>query len=656
MKELEEQLDKQMNEANEAISSWENRCTEYETQIDELETELNAATELLNQVDIQIPNGAESSLVASIELLLSERQAAIQARGALHAQMDAQSEKEENMEKQIERLKANLNYLMETSDRVETELEQERRSRSELQEEVGRLDDCYKEIVESEQKLREALESSQAHSEETDTQLQLTQRQLEEAREELESTGREQLEKERDRLTIVIAQLEEELREANEMVQVYVTDGASDKAAEVMAQALRSEIEDLRLQLTRDRESLLGEKIAREDAEQEVKRLSSDIAALISLSDHEFSLDESKMLSIKATEKLSKKERAEIEQLRKSLHRALDDLDHARAAEKEANERLSKIRLKASVCEQDIVAAKSELNFMAQTMEEMRATEESNRASLEYRIGSLENDNDVLRRYHAGEIESLRSDLEQATMEKDRILHALKECEKRNASLLLASEAEDESEYMDVESEVAMLRVKNAHLLTVAGDDKARAERRLRETLGAQASSAEADAILERELRIAAEASVQTMKIELEELRAKLPDEYLSLREMDKRAFSPSSVDSLKSELKALKGEAENLRKDNADLKSKMEVASAKAKSDMAKLTEDCRRAQARVHKLEREGRFEAAVKSEVSRIHMSPGSSTFENGTGGDNEWLVVGQNSEAGGIIGTGAYDYIL
>ena len=665
VKELEEQLDQQMNEANEAISSWESRCTEYEAKLDEMEAELNTATELLNQADLQVPDGAEPSLLAILDVLLSERQSATQDRGSLHAQLDAQNEKEEKLEKQIESLKANLNYLMETSDRVETELDQERQSRCELQEEVDRLDDCYKEIVESknnlrkesEQRMRELQVERNALEEELNDskkQLEAGKQELRKAVEDLEAKGREQLEKERDRLTIVIGQLQEELRGANEIVQVYVTDGASDKATEVVAQTLRGEIEDMRLQLARDREVLVSERAARDDAEQEVKRLTADIAALISLSDNEFSMDETNMLSIKATEKLSKKERAEIEQIRKSLHRALDELDHARTAEKDAIEKLSKVRLQASVCEQDLVAAKSELNFMAQTMDEMRAAEASNRASLEYRIGSLENDNDVLRRYHAGEIESLRSDLEQVTMEKDRILHSLKESEKRNASLLLASkaEAEDGSEYVDIESEAARLRVENAHLLTIAGDAKARAERRLRETLGAQASSAEADAILERELRIAAEAAVQTMKVELEDLRANIPAERDSL---DKRTINTASVDTLKSQLEALTEEAQSLKQSNAELKSKMEVSAAQAKSDIATLTEECRKAQAKLHKLEREGRFEAAVKTEVSRIHMSPGISTFEKTDGGDNEWLVVGQNVESN-IMGAGAYDYIL
>jgi hypothetical protein len=107
-------------------------------------------------------------------------------------------------------------------------------------------------------------------------------------------------------------------------------------------------------------------------------------------------------------------------------------------------------------------------------------------------------------------------------MEKDRIVHQLKESEKTNAALVLAAskgENNENDDINDIEGEIAQLRVENAHLLTIAADDKVRAEQRVQEVLAAHTASSEADTILEHKLRIAAEATIQTLKAELEELR-----------------------------------------------------------------------------------------------------------------------------------------
>jgi hypothetical protein len=215
-------------------------------------------------------------------------------------------------------------------------------------------------------------------------------------------------------------------------------------------------------------------------------------------------------------------EKSDME-LRKSLLRSVDELETARAAEKEANERLAKLRLEISVGEQEIIASKSEINFLSRAMEEFRMNEESKRASLDYRIGSLEDENDVLRRYHSSELETVRNELAQVSMEKDRILHQLKESEKTNSALVFAAAKAESSQggiedsTTDSDAEVSKLRIENAYLLTIAADDKARAERRLRESLAAHWATVEADTFLEHELRLVAENRVQSLQAQLEE-------------------------------------------------------------------------------------------------------------------------------------------
>ena len=283
--------------------------------------------------------------------------------------------------------------------------------------------------------------------------------------------SQDKLEEERDRLICVVAQLEEELREANAILQACFTDVSTDKATEFAANAIRDDIQNLRNQLNEYKQKFEDEKAAKEVADLEIGRLRDDIAALLSLSDYENNPTNLKKLTTKSIEKLQKIEHSEIDDLRKSLFRAVEELELTRSTEKDSNETLSKFRLQISMYEQEIIAAKSEVNFLSEAMEELRQTEDSKRASLEYRIGSLENENDVVRKYQANELEDLRKELAQIAMEKDVIIYQLKETEKTNASLVLAASKEDSDnahKKYDINSECVKLRVENAHLLTIA--------------------------------------------------------------------------------------------------------------------------------------------------------------------------------------------
>lgn len=155
--------------------------------------------------------------------------------------------------------------------------------------------------------------------------------------------SRDKLEEERDRLTIVITQLEEELNEADNMIQAYITDGSSDRATEMAAQGLREEIDELKMQVQEWRSAAEDESYKRENAEKEIECLRDDIAALVSLNEHENLSDEIHQRTAKAVERLKMKERIEIDQLRKSLYRSIEETETetAREGEKQANDQLS---------------------------------------------------------------------------------------------------------------------------------------------------------------------------------------------------------------------------------------------------------------------------------------------------------------------------
>lgn len=589
---MEAQLGQQEADANDAISNWEAKAQE-------LEDELDAVTEDLKNAKASLATRNEESDQLENEML----------------------ELSDNIEKQ----KATIENL-----------EEERRKRTEslhaIEERLASLQTRCDELQAAEETMSKKLEDANKEFQEVRVE-------RDRLKEFQAAKSREKIEDERDRLTVVIAQLEEELNEANNMVQAYITDGSSDRATEAAAQALRDGIEELQGQMQEYRSVADEETYKREVAEQEIERLRDDIAALVSLNEHDNPSEEIQQRTARAVERLKMKERIEIEQLRKSLYRSIEEVEAAKAAEKEANESLSKIRLQTAVGEQEIVAAKSEINFLTQALEESRMNEESKRASLEYRIGSLEDENDVLRRYHSSELETVRNELAQVSMEKDRILHQLKESEKTNSSLVFAAskaenmEAEDVS---DLEAEVSKLRIENAHLLTVAADDKARAERRLREALAAHRATAEADTILEHELRLSAESTIESLKAQLDEIRNSERKDALS-RDEGQRTDAYQRVEKLTAQLDDLRQELQKVKQENSALKAKLEQTSTKAKAEITSLTEECRQAQAKAHQYGREDRFDTAVRSEVAKLRrtMSPEKRGAQNG-----DWMLVTHN----------------
>jgi hypothetical protein len=161
-------------------------------------------------------------------------------------------------------------------------------------------------------------------------------------------------------------------------------------------------------------------------------------------------------------------------------------------------------------------------------------------------------------------------------------------------------------------AELMKLKIEKEQMLSVAEEEASNIEKRIREAIGAHSSSLEADVILERELRIAAEAALENTRNEIAELR-------------DSLANSPSkgststvmSADKLKSELERCSQEIQKLVDENSSLRMELDRSNADAKATINKLTEQCRKAQARAHKLEGDNRSQSEVKHEVTRLRL---------------------------------------
>lgn len=644
---LQALLSQQEIEANEAIALWESKACELEaelaehslTKIEELQEMLHFERRQHGAAKIEI-----DTLSQDLRLVSEDSKAVV---GQWSHRVDMLENRVFELESTLTQQESEANDIIATWEEkhnalqkdlttVEGERNHQSERRVDLEATLVDLQARHETLVESEQDLcgKHAL-----------IQAELTEVQADRDRmkEQLASKSIEKLEEERDRLTIVISQMEEELVEANAMILRHVTDESSRRAAEGAAHALRGEIESLKREIYDLNSVAEDERYRRELAEEEIERLRDDVVAILSLTENEHPGEDFQQRTTKAVERLKTKERIEIDQLRKALYRSIEEVETARAGEKELGERLSKLRLQTAVGEQEIISAKSEIRFLAESLEDLRSNEEEKRASLEYRIGFLEDENDMLRRYHSSELETVRNELAQIGMEKDRILHQLKESEKTNASLVLASSAKadhniDDPDNMEssVVTENARLRIENAHLLTVAADDKARAERRLREVLEAHRATAEADTILEQELRIAAERTIQSLKAQLEENRGSGGRHRSSgtvARDEINKGKAEERVGLLATELDLLRQDLQNVKKENSELKAKMLQAARNAKDEITTLTEECRLAQVKAAHMVREDRYEASIQLEVSKSRMSPEKGGVYRASGGLEE-----------------------
>lgn len=573
LEEKTQELQTILEQKDSTIATLDVDVTIFKRKIQELEAELRNARE-----DVESEKRNQVDAKAVCEALQAVH---AQERSSLEATIGTEEARRTDLERKLEEQKRKV-------DKLEQEVADYQSRADMLQIERGRIEDAL-----TKQKI-------------------LENEQIETWRQECDSLKKE-VEMERDRWSAIVSQLEEELRQANDTLQTYYTDEVSERATAAVAEALKAQVDEIQMKLHDCRLELVKEQNARQVIEKEAARLKSDLTTLLAMDGNE--VNDVDLVAFKATDRIQRKEREEIDELRKALARSQQDLASLRATSSDAEDRTAKARLQASICEQELISAKSDLKFLAQTMEEMREAEESRRASLDYRINALEDDHEVLRRFHADEVESLRNDLTQVSLEKDRILHSLKESEKALNALMFASSqgGEEDGSVTSPKAELMKLRIEKEQMLAAAAEEASNIEKRIREAIGAHAASLEADVILERELRIAAEAALENTRAEIAELRE-------ALARSPSTSFSPSptkSVDNLKSELQRCSQEIQKLADDNSSLRTELDRANADAKATINKLTEQCRKAQARAHKLECDSRSESEVKSEVTRLRL---------------------------------------
>jgi hypothetical protein len=529
---------------------------------------------------------------------------------------------------------------------------------NDLEQNMVKLNSDYSKMQTDLVETEKLLDESQKRVTHLETEQALLKRGVEDKESRWEMLHKETSEKmnsiaqERDFLEGEIARLEEELRCSNEFVQGQITDRVTKRATDMATLALREELEHIRAKMNEGHHSLIEERRLRVAAENETLSLKADLTTVLRAKNIDGNTEMLKSLAMKTADEIQKKERLELEELRQSLDRSLAELDALRCSEKDAVHRATVAELQASICEQEIIAAKADIAFLTQALEEGKEAEAARTASFEYRITALQEDRDVVRRFHADELESLRHSLSHCSMEKDHILHSLKESEKTNAALAYSSSrGTDAEDYARSENELSILRSSNAQLLASISEEASRTERRIREAIIASASLVEAEVILERELRIAAEAALENVKSQINE------DSKSHLDESNRTSRVMLSPGRLQSQLSQSREKARILEAENMSLKRELENLKADMEQRITELTNRCQRAQSLALKLE----SEATIVTDVSDGLKGSASRPVETSS---ESWIVVsnkateekleGLNLSLGNSIET--FDFIM
>jgi FtsZ-binding cell division protein ZapB len=324
---LQHQLEGQERDANDAISVWENKAEELESELEEMEEQLKKVKEKLS-----VNDSDDSSLINAVDELQTENQNLKAAQEGYKTETTIQLALIESLERQASNKDSELNQLQLRFD----ELDERRKAlTSEAASNAQKL-----EVLEA------YVEDLKTKHAESMAMIQSLQDERNDLNHQLQSRSTKTLEDERDRLTVVIKELEVELQQANEMVQACITDQSTERTTEAVAEALRDEIDMLRNQLNTTQLRLHNESSQLELSELENSRLRDDLAALVSLSNQENTPTDLKSLTTKAIDKVQAKERSEIEELRKSLVRALNDLEISQNSQKEANDAVGKAELR----------------------------------------------------------------------------------------------------------------------------------------------------------------------------------------------------------------------------------------------------------------------------------------------------------------------
>jgi len=671
--ELEEALSEQQLSANEAIAQWEARCTTLNEKIEVLEAQIpNSDQPMINSLEESLESKAtelaekEAALhraMSDLEALRIQKDAQILS---LESNLESALSQLEDTRNKLDRSNAEHGLLQQTLSHREHEFhDQKKEVLKEKNDEIVALQGQAEELMKRLRSIEEENENYQkqlgesnilfssrakewdekessfiANIESLESKCSDMQQQL--AVSKMTSSERElslerklfnltekysDLESEMAELKLdkcralresedskaLVYQLQEELRNASEELQSFATDQFSAKATEMATNALRQQMLELRSQYATEQHLSTSEREARLAAEEEVSKLKSDLALLAQATEYNEEVDlQVRKIAKKMAAENDRKERKEMEELRSTLQRLQEELGSCRWKEREAEEKAANANLHASILEQEVCAAKADLELMEQAMEELENSKIDLSVSMEYRIEMLENELEATTKRCEEEVNGIKSELAKVNLEKDRLTHKVEQSEKANAALVYSTSHGGQGGEGS-ESDITKLQLERAQLLARVHEMGTEVERRVREAVAAHASLAEAELILEKETRRSIESTLSEKLLELEETKAKLMD--ISSVGESNNFVSEDVVEELRESLDEMKLENESLQEENRTLIGKIEESEKQNKAVVFELQEKVKKTQERLRSEEKAIRFEKALALEIANL-----------------------------------------
>ena len=619
---LEATIDNQDNDANAAIAEWEARCNTYSEQMIQyedlkarlLELEKSLSTKEEELVEAKNTSTRLSSELEDRNVALSRLQNELQA---VKGSLNVEREQRDNNISEVQTLNSEKADILEQLKREKSQL---KKTMQEMEVERSNAEDLCARLTEAERLINDLKASSKKNDEDQVALEEIYEQEkqeflsrinaLEEDRRYLEEST--EIDKsEANEMRLIIGQLENELKEANDMLQSHLTDEVTARATEMATNALRAQLKESREKQSYEHEAFLNEKEGRQIAEKEVQKLKADLALLLE-ADHISGSSDKRMqqLTSKAAGEVLERQRGEIDALTKSLEQLMQELQSCQSKERAAEERAANSRLHASACEQELLGAKSDVSLLKDSIERLNIDESEMRMKLETRVKSLEEERENIMVSLGSEIKSLKAEISQDQMERDKLVHALNESEKANSALVYSTSVEQGDNDSSLELELSKLRLEKAQLLAALQENGSKFEQRIHSVF----SEGIEKKTSEKELIEAAERSLSGLQKKYDETVAQLELANASNADLLNR-MKETNMSELKNDLYRLETEVKKLQSTNKELESKLVKSENESKSINSKLEEKCRLSEAKIIDLERQERKDAALAAEVARL-----------------------------------------
>uniref|UniRef100_A0A7S1BNP2 Uncharacterized protein n=1 Tax=Corethron hystrix TaxID=216773 RepID=A0A7S1BNP2_9STRA len=409
------------------------------------------------------------------------------------------------------------------------------------------------------------------------------------------------LEKDVELMRQVIDGMREEFNEfSNDMQYPFnETDAVSAKATEMATQALRLQIAQLRSNFRNERDALVAEREYRESADQEILCLKEKIDLLSKSSMGVKDLQEQILKARSdAEEGIRADLSTEITKLHQQMDHVMNELELAQSQEKEAQELSSASQHKVQITERDLSSLRSDWQYLSESSKQSKERQSMETLALRHKINMLEKDYEGLNRMRLDEIRSLKSELANTLMERDRALISVAEAAAKAA--FFGKHTNTKSSEADVEA----LKAERAKLLCIISETRATCERRIRESVVACTSAKDSDLIVEREARKKADTLVCDLQGQLDEAQRtmwELKDSQVQKRNDDNEVSldRKNEISGLHRQLQDMTFQSEKLIEDNNKLEEKIRVVHDESHMATMRLTDKCQRSEQRIMELE---------------------------------------------------------